>query len=94
VGGGHKKRALAHGYSMDTPSGLRTSSDLAPRVQHKMWDMLAPLGARAEVFTPGSRVQNLAELAQNVETPRIGSADQERGGHETRPYVARVCQSN
>ena len=26
VGGGHKKRALAHGYSISTPSGLRMTA--------------------------------------------------------------------
>jgi hypothetical protein len=54
VGGGHKKRALAHGYSMNTPSGLRTSSDLAPRLQHKMWDTPSPTG-EGKITTRGAR---------------------------------------
>ena len=49
VGGGHQKRALAHGYSVFTPSGWedRRHPELhTPRVQPTMWDMLSPWGER------------------------------------------------
>ncbi|MDR3675932.1 MAG: hypothetical protein P4N24_10615, partial [Acidobacteriota bacterium] len=41
VGGGHKKRALAHGYSIFAPSGRMDPfhPGFDPlRVQQKMWD--------------------------------------------------------
>ena len=42
MGGGRKKRTLAHGYSMSTLSGLRADRPdiLTPRVQLRMWDTL------------------------------------------------------
>jgi hypothetical protein len=40
VGGGHKRRALAHGYSSFTPLGFKDMRHLefgTPRVQPKIW---------------------------------------------------------
>ena len=44
MGGGRKKRALAHGYSRLTPAGFKdlVKPDFhTTRVQAKMWDMLS-----------------------------------------------------
>jgi len=46
VGGGHKKRALAHGYSIPTPSGLRcrlgqTESERQGHGPLRGWDTVA-----------------------------------------------------
>jgi threonine dehydrogenase-like Zn-dependent dehydrogenase len=37
VGGGHKKRALAHGYSISTPSGLRKRQQLRTESDELLW---------------------------------------------------------
>ena len=48
VGGGHKNRALAHGYSISTPSGLRCAQQVAiirlpvirllpPKLKEEVW---------------------------------------------------------
>jgi hypothetical protein len=58
VGGGHKPRALAHGYSILTPPGWEDACPPelhTPRVPPRMWDMLSPgqRVARAAVLTRG-----------------------------------------
>src|SRR5579872_3951259 len=43
-----------HGYSMVTPSGLRTLPRSPPRVQPKMWDTLRGEEGTTSVELPGS----------------------------------------
>ena len=43
VGGGHKGRALAHGYSIFTPSGFKTWCS-TPGVQPEIWVTISPQG--------------------------------------------------
>ena len=47
VGGGHKNRALAHGYSIFTPAGFKDPCNPdfhTPRVQPKLWVKISPRG--------------------------------------------------
>jgi hypothetical protein len=51
VGGGHKKRALAHGYSIFTPAGFsdRPRTEFGtPGVQPKIWVTISPLGGEGQ----------------------------------------------
>ena len=54
MGGGHKNRALAHGYSIQTPSGFRPPPlDLVtPGVQQKIWVKISSSEEGGSLITP------------------------------------------
>jgi hypothetical protein len=64
VGGGHKKRALAHGYSMDTPSGLRASRNQRPPCPARNVGHAQQMGRGAAARHPPLLIQRLSRACR------------------------------